>query len=148
MNKLRGIGLLELMLALAIISILLVAATRYFASTDSSRKVNAAADMLQMVINASEDYRMDKNSYKDISLDNLKSLLPSDFKASTGNPWGGGISVEPTDSGASVTLTMTKVPVKDGLSLTELMAKKKVTDGKCDATGTATTCTYTGKYSS
>ncbi len=50
-----GYSLIELMLVLAIIAVLLVLATRYYSTASSTQKVNAAADMLQVVINASED---------------------------------------------------------------------------------------------
>jgi Tfp pilus assembly protein PilE len=45
----EGIGLLELMLALAIIAILIVMATRYFAAGAKSQKINAtAAQMVEL----------------------------------------------------------------------------------------------------
>lgn len=138
--KEKGIGLLELMLALAIISVLLVAATRYFASTDSSRKVNDAVNMLQAVINASEDWRTSKNSYADISLTELEKqgLLPN--WGDTSNPWGGGIIVAGTAT--SITLKLTNVPQKDCLSLSSIMDKKGVTGSECAEQ------VYSGSYSS
>lgn len=142
MNKLKGIGLLELMLALAIISVLLVAATRYFAATDSSRKVNMAADMLQAVITASEDSRMSTGNYLQITEREYlqeQGLLPADW-TETSNPWGGDIQVKGTAD--SITLTLTKVPNKDCLSLKDLMSKKEVKDGNCQDE------TYSGTYSS
>ena len=145
MNKFKGIGLLELMLALAIISVLLVAATRYFSSTDSSRKVNAAADMLQASINAGEDWRTANNNYKDISLGELQKqgLLPptTEWSDKSGNPWGGGITIASTD-GKDITLTLTQIPEKDCNSLSDLMAKKGVTTQSCSNNS------YSGKYSS
>ncbi len=148
MNKFKGIGLLELMLALAIISVLLVAATRYFASTDSSRKVNDAANMLQAVINASEDVRTSDNNYAAItSIDILqkRGLVPESWTGgSKPNPWGGGIEVD-GKAGTSITMTLTNVSEKDCTALSELMAKKGVTQsGTCGATPTE----YKGTYSS
>lgn len=147
MNKFKGIGLLELMLALAIISVLLVAATRYFASTDSSRKVNDAANMLQAVINASEDVRTSGNSYAAItSIDILqqRGLVPENWIAkSTPNPWGGEITVDGT-AGTSITLTLTNVPQTDCKSLSDFMVKKGV-NGSC---GAGAITIYTGTYSS
>lgn len=146
MKKLRGIGLLELMLALAIISVLLVAATRYFASTDSSRKVNDAANMLQAVINASEDSRAANNSYAKITeLKDLQDqgLLPS--WTTTSNPWGGDIQVKRSDDdGTSITMTLTNVREEDCKSLKDLMNKKGVA-GACEDKAITS---YTGKYSS
>lgn len=144
MKKQKGIGLLELMLALVIISVLLVAATRYFSSTDSSRKVNTAADILQAVINASEDVKMAGNSYELITNTQYlkdRGLLPADWTA-TSNPWGGDIQV--VGAATEITLTLTNVPAKDCLALKDLMVKKGVTDGNCGSQS----YTYSGKYSS
>jgi len=144
--KTKGIGLLELMLALSIIAVLLVAATRYFKSTDSSRKVNAAVDILQVVINASEDWRTTNNNYADISLAALQKqgLLPgnTEWTESSGNPWGGGIKVTTNDSGKTIALTLTQVPLKECNSLSDLMLKKGVTAQTC------TNSEYNGNYSS
>jgi len=149
MIKNKGIGLLELMLALAIISVLLVAATRYFSSTNSSQKVNAAANILQAVINASEDYKMSHNDkYTDISLSNIASLLPSDFSTTSGNPWGGGVDVNPKDGdNSTIVLTLSGIaPAVDCTALIDLMSKKGIVSGACaDDSGKKK---YTGNYSS
>lgn len=141
MKKVKGIGLLELMLALAIISVLLVAATRYFSSTDSSRKVNDAVSMLQAVITASEDIRTSENNYGSIT--NIKYLQDRGLvQEGLTNPWGGKIDVIGKGHVSYISLSLTNLPNHDCKALIDIMAKKGVTDGKCDESE------YTGNYSS
>ena len=150
MKKLKGIGLLELMLALAIISVLLVAATRYFASTDSSRKVNDAASMLQAAINASEDVRTSDNNYsaiESIETLRLRGLVPDSWTvSSTLNPWGGGINVVGKKHADYVTLILSNIPQVDCQALIDIMIKKRVRNGNC--TGETDIKSYAGDYSS
>lgn len=134
MVRRKGIGLLELMLALAIISVLLVAATRYFSSADSSRKVNDAANILQAVISAGEDWRMSKNSYEGVTFQSLQEhgLLPQGLSGTSGNPWGGAIEVSPEDQcdNEGLLLLLSKVPSQDCKSLKDLMTKMNMYSSK------------------
>jgi len=153
MRKIKGIGLLELMLALAVISVLLVAATRYFSSTSSSQKVNAAAEMLQVAINASEDVRMSDGKYSAIPSDDKaiefligRGLIPDTWKKDASvNPWGGGINVTGHSNPEHVTLILSNVPTEECMALTELMAKKGVINGNCKGDKLQQ---YSGDYSS
>jgi type II secretory pathway pseudopilin PulG len=51
-NDEKGIGLLELMLALAIIAILIVMATRYFSKASDNQKINLALQEVTEIENA------------------------------------------------------------------------------------------------
>jgi prepilin-type N-terminal cleavage/methylation domain-containing protein len=51
-NPQKGIGLLELMLALAIIAILIVMATRYFSKASDNQKINLALQEMTEIKNA------------------------------------------------------------------------------------------------
>lgn len=53
-RKLKGIGLLELMLALAIIAVLLVMATRYYMSASLNSRINQTGDALTSLPAAGE----------------------------------------------------------------------------------------------
>jgi len=127
-----GYSLIELMLALAIVSVLLVIATRYYSTTSSAQKVNSAANMLQVVINASEDFKNSTNSYAGITIDKLvdQGLIPQSFSTKTNtniNPWGGTITADAgADNQNFITMTLTHVPKADCKNLTEIMQAKGV----------------------
>lgn len=140
-----GYSLIELMLALAIIAVMLVIATRYYSTTSSSQKVNAGVNMLQVVINASEDIKNTTNSYKSIGkIQDLidQGLVPKNFSDTNINPWGGGINAT-SGTDTNFALTLTNVPLEDCLSLAEIMQQKGASFDK------ATSCksnTYTANY--
>lgn len=119
--KKYGYTLIELMLVLAIIGSILVMSTRYYQTASSAQKVNTAADMIQNVINASEDWRMTKGSYSGVNITELaqQGLIKADM---TG-PWGGGLSVE-SAGGASIKITLTAIPKKECNSLDDIMQQK------------------------
>lgn len=60
--KQQGIGLLELMLALAIIAILLVMATRYYMSASLNSRIDQTADALNSLPAAGECWIADSNN--------------------------------------------------------------------------------------
>jgi Tfp pilus assembly protein PilV len=111
MKKLLGIGLLELMLSLAIIAVLLLAATQYFKTVDTSRRVDTAIKMLQQTISAAEDYKMSSssNDYSGISMDVLAKRGLINFASANTNPWGGNITVSATTDAKQITLSMTSI---------------------------------------
>jgi len=106
-NQQKGIGLLELMLALAIIAMLMVSATRYYKHTQVMRKVQIAVSSVQALYGANERWLQDGHAAA-TSIDDLinAAYLPSDFKA-TANPW----DVTITFSGN--TITFSTVPAAD-----------------------------------
>jgi len=89
-KKQNGIGLLELMLALAIIAMLMVAASKYYKNTQMARKVQIAVESVQALYTAGERWVQDGGAYGDaFTIANLVTdgYLPGDF-ASSANPWG------------------------------------------------------------
>lgn len=109
----RGIGLLELMLSLAIIAILLVMATRYFASARQGQEVASAISMVQAISAASQSYFVaNNNSWAGLAVSALKTgnYLPAN--ASAAGPWGGTVSVTQSDTAnpTAVTITIPNVP--------------------------------------
>lgn len=94
LNKQHGIGLLELMLSLAIIAMLMVAATRYYKTTQTARRVQVAVESTQAIYSARERWLQDGHSYE--SGDLLSNFigygyLSSDFRDKA-NPWGGSMT--------------------------------------------------------
>jgi len=97
-NKQNGIGLLELMLALAIIAMMMVAASKYYKSTQLANRVQSAVESMQILYAASERYVLDGGIYSsagDLVADPLKSrgYLPQDFVG----PWGSSIEAYKID---------------------------------------------------
>ncbi|QLH43968.1 MAG: prepilin-type N-terminal cleavage/methylation domain-containing protein [Coxiellaceae bacterium] len=111
MKSRKGIGLLELMLSLAIISVIIIMATRYYDMAHLSRRVNDTVSMIQTLRSASERWLVSHPDYADISVENLqeRNLLPSDFGK---NPFGGDITIESgNDANNQIEITVTKIPV-------------------------------------
>ncbi|CAM4424080.1 MAG: hypothetical protein LEGION0398_MBIBDBAK_00418 [Legionellaceae bacterium] len=107
--KQRGIGLLELMLSLAIISILLVMATRYYKSADQGQKISNAISLITGIAGAGAQYL---STHPNENIKNTAVLvddhfLPDNFR-DVKSPWGTPIKVE--GKGGQVTITIEGVP--------------------------------------
>lgn len=85
--KIRGIGLLELMMALLIITILLVTATRYYKITRDSQRINETSEMVLAVYAAGVSWLQSNPTLPDDINKEFKDngLLPSTLKS----PWNG-----------------------------------------------------------
>ena len=151
MKKIRGIGLLELMLSLAIIAILLVMATRYYSATTKSQRVDDTIQLigeLETAINA--QITNDGTAYGQINLTTLvnngylsaaRVLTASDNKIK--NPWGGDGAVL-TFGTNDVKVTLPSVP---DLQCKDLSKKFFGGDGSagCASSAGISTFTYTIK---
>lgn len=111
-----GIGLLELMLALAIIAIIILTSTRYYSVTESSRKVNDATVLIQNVLVAGEKWLATHPNYSGASLSAFvdRNYLPETAKL---HPWGGTVEVIAAGSGSKLTITLNNILRKDCLNL-------------------------------
>jgi len=110
----QGIGLLELMLALAVIAMMMVAASRYYQSTQVARRVQIAVESVQALYAANERYVQDYG-ISTVTLADLtsKGYLPADF-GDTANPWGGDITLAlASSSTVYLKATFSKVPESD-----------------------------------
>lgn len=125
--KQAGIGLLELMLSLAIIAILLIMATRYYQSANTTQSINSAVEMVNAVKSATKNY-MNSNPTKLPLITELQTggYLPDTYaKPSMANPWSGGVCVAaaaattcPTtaaDLGTATTYTVILTSVPAGI---------------------------------
>ncbi|QLH41695.1 MAG: type II secretion system protein [Coxiellaceae bacterium] len=123
MRQLRhksGIGLLELMFSLAIIAVLLILASRYYQTARTGQQVNEAANMINNVYTAANDWIQNHDSFQPTEScepeNNMicdfvgNGTVPADFSGATSNPWGGNIAA--IGSGATqLKVTMSNVPV-------------------------------------
>ncbi len=144
-SKLRGIGLLELMLSLAIIAILLVMATRYYGSTVKSQRVDDTIQLvgeLETAVNTA--ISNDGTIYKDITIAKLvtsgylsKARVTSDNKVKS--PWGG--SVTDTAETNDVKFVFAGVPALSCKDLSKKFYGDETTG--CDATGTTDVGNFT-----
>lgn len=162
----RGVSLIELMLALAIIAIILVIATRYFARANLSQQISNATDQVMGVRAAANSYLNDKSG-QTVTL-NMGTLvgagyLPQSYAGTTGtagvgiNPWNGNISVAYTSGTTrSYDITITEVPAGACKLLAEKLTANaneqlgdKIDDSGCAAlpedTGTGAPATTGGK---
>lgn len=132
-KSINGISLLELMLALAIIAVLLVMATRYFNLARNIQQTNEAENMLQTTMNAVDNWYWTFKKFRgtpngDISIENLvaMNLLPKDFANTTANPWGGHLVINPQSNG-QVSIEFDNISSKDCTTLQNNMTKKGLT---------------------
>lgn len=139
-----GISLLELMLSLAIISILLVTATRYYVTTRSAQQINDALQIIQNMTTAADNWYWTYKSYNDpdhtISLSELvkMGLLPDRFLLTNSNPWGGSLNITPKDTN-HVSIQLKGVPSADCLNLKGILEPQNKLIGTCStADGTFT----------
>ncbi|MEM1243596.1 MAG: type 4 pilus major pilin [Pseudomonadota bacterium] len=113
----KGLTLIELFLALAIIAIIWVVATRYYQTVKLSGQVNDAISMVQALRAAVANYAsgQPKNTAVDFATLSNVGLLPSDFGAAGNfgqgtNPWGGNVTLAGTVG--NFTITMDNMPAQ------------------------------------
>ena len=138
-----GIGLLELMLALAIIAALLITATRYYQIASDARKVSEAVEIVQAMYSAGEQWKQTRGDF--IPQENVltefvvDNLIPSDFVNPHVNPWGGAI-VAVADSATQLKLTLTNVSYAACMNLLQKVRSARAmieyVDQRCDQAGT------------
>lgn len=110
LRRQAALGLMELMLAIAVISILLLIGTRYFASVKYQQQVTKAATMVKDIIGAANSWGTGNPDFSNISMANLMNvnLLPNSYSK---NPWGGTVSVGPKAGDPySISISFTQVP--------------------------------------
>jgi len=117
-RKQRGIGLLELMLALAIIVILLVMATRYFLVASLNEKVNTMISTVggfQASLNCYQGSKVGVTLYEMSKVGCLASQLwdnASETSIVINGPWGAGTWKAPTTDVPYGIVTYPKLPEK------------------------------------
>lgn len=109
----KGIGLLELMLVLAIISVMTVAAVRYFSIVSASSRIEQAMEMVSAIRAAGERWKVGNDDYTSASISEFvaRGFLPSVYSNIT-TPWGGTISATKNTDPAKLDIKFIGVPTK------------------------------------
>ena len=121
----KGIGLLELVLAIIVIVSIILMSTRYYITVREKARVASAVSIINSVANASYQW-VEKNDGNFGGITSMTVLtddgfLPTGY-GTNDNPWGGSTSVDGT-SGSSVVLTMTNIPDKSCTALLDALKK-------------------------
>lgn len=108
----KGIGLLELMLALVIIAILTISAMRYYTVAEQSQNVTKTIDMIQVIKSAGRRWLLTHENFTANPLQDFvdRKFLPDDF-ATSNNPWGGNFTVNSTGQ-TDLSVALGNVPCK------------------------------------
>lgn len=125
----RGISLLEVMLSLAIISVILVMATRYFGIAGRGSRINQTIALVGEIKQGTQRYVMDGNDPSKATLQNLadNGYISQATANITTNAWGGAFTPK---FGSPGTLTLEGLPNPDcGILAKDL----SVTASKCSA---------------
>lgn len=141
----KGIGLLELMLALAIIAILIIMATRYYQSASTSQKIADAQGQITAIMTAATSWAKGfaPPSYTGVSMTAISGGLPKTLAGTGANasPWGTNISVAAgTPASTTFTITFTGIP---GYSCDAIKAKYPAATSSITVTGNGATGTST-----
>lgn len=132
-KKSHGISLLEMILALAVISSIIVLAVRYYSIAARDLHVWQAARQINQATQASYEWLKsqsqnnfgDSNNGTNISLQNLMDaglISPNatiDNQEQLLDPWGGKITIEPGNDPSYVAITLKNVPQMECLSLNQ-----------------------------
>jgi len=151
-KRIFGISLLELVLALTVITTLITLALRYYPVATSAKNVNDAVKMADMVISAAENWQLTYGDYGNDTtcITGTQSLidrgwLPTDFATASANPWGGNITVvsrnaeggctKAVDS-TRITVTLSKLPQNACTMINNFLQQKNF----CPAVPTTNPC--------
>ncbi|MBV9575281.1 MAG: hypothetical protein JO149_01515 [Gammaproteobacteria bacterium] len=132
-----GVTLLEVMLVLAIASMIIVMSIKYYQSATANQQANAFLAQMQAIAAAADQMMAATNSYATamsgsaISTSNLAALLPANSFVS---PWGGTISISNV-TGSSFQITLSTIPA----SVCQLVKSKLETSDRYSAVSTGST---------
>ena len=141
MKKQNGFTLIELVLAISIIAVLIMAVGTASGVRDAAR-AQAAAESIRTLRTAADSYIASGSmTYTGISIDGLKTsgFLPSGFAAAGTNPWGGDYAIAPNSASSSkVDISLTSVAAGAATRLNALFANSASQTGYSGTTWTAT----------
>jgi prepilin-type N-terminal cleavage/methylation domain-containing protein len=114
-NRQRGIGLLELMMALAIIAILIIMATRYFGATTLSQKINTTHMQIIEIIQGLRHWKAKYGNYADLTSINQLAGLVSPEILENKDPFGAatGWVISYIEYNKTVTIRLNGIPPND-----------------------------------
>ena len=140
-KKQLGLGLLELTLVLAIIAVILIMATRFYASSAESRKIADASDQVNIIQNAVNQWLLTHSDFSGLNQANVfqdfvnRNYLPPFYVNTPRDPWGGNISAKiDTKTIPSIKVILTNLPESSAKKLqmqykSLLCQSKYYTDG-------------------
>lgn len=109
----RGISLLEVMLSLSIIAIILVMATRYFFSAQTSNNINAATQQISLLKSNLNTYKATHANYTGVVTKDVVTPGDPDWDSANGrlsNVWGGTITVAANSDPSMYDITFSGIP--------------------------------------
>ena len=133
-------SLLELTLVLAIIAIIVISATHYFAISNVEYQVSKTMQDVAAIRKAASEWVLNQPDYTGISLATLNSagLLPKDVN--TGGPWSG--SNYAVTGTAQLSIAINGIPSTACTPLCNAI-KNQALSTTPSCTGTSTTCSAT-----
>jgi Tfp pilus assembly protein PilE len=136
-KSILGVTLLEIMLVLAIASMVIVMSMKYYQSASNSQKVGSALSGVTAVVAAGESVLAAKGSFTTAAAD-IPTYLPNG--AMPFSPWGGVMQMGAVTDNTFI-FTIPNVPAISCTQLTDLAANNKKTVVTCS--GTTATVTVT-----
>jgi hypothetical protein len=138
-HRRRGVGLLEIMLIIMIITAVMVGVSRYYYIARENARVTRAIDMINDLVNAAYQWVGYRNDdFSTISIGTLVSagLLPSNY-GNIDNPWQGNIKISAITQGSYAQIRLSNIPKKSCNILSEMMAKYSNDPALVTTAGTA-----------
>jgi type II secretory pathway pseudopilin PulG len=122
-KSIAGVTLLEIMLVLAVASMVIVMSIRYYQNAQNSENTNIIMEEIQNIGAAADNLGQGGGSYSAVSQAAVKSIAGSSNMLT---PYGGTISINGTGSSYSVTIPAMPSPVCTSLAA-KLAANSKFT---------------------
>jgi Tfp pilus assembly protein PilE len=134
--KLLGVTLLEVMLVLAVASVIILMSVRFYKSATDSSQVNSYMQSVQAITAAADGLAQNSGSYAAASNTAIIAIVGSKAMVA---PWGATIAVAPA---GTTGITITPTPT-GGTSVCKQVETKLQTNPKYSGTGCVVTYTAT-----
>lgn len=98
----RGVTLLEIMLVLAIASMIIVMSVRYYQSASSSQQANTFIEQVQAIAAAADSLSQSTGSFSGVTQSNIAALLPGGTAHGLTTPWGTSLTFSVSTAGYNI----------------------------------------------
>lgn len=157
----KGIGLLELMLALALMAIVMLVTVRYYSNAKAKQEATTLVDSFSTLRSAAENYLANNPLVTPPTTNGINTLisqgyLPASFGSVSGNTvtvnkntWGGTVSVNFPANTTQVQVVQTQIPAGVcNMALGQIQATLNTTAGEsatpANSQGNASSCGSNG----